>query len=241
MYKHIAAFMALAVGVMPQLTRAEDVTAPQPHEATAIDVALEPDAKMIQHADAANADLLKVFPKGFALDATHQPHITLVQRFVRTVDLPKVYSALSKVFARSHAASWTLQAFKYYYIPAGSIGVAGIVVRPTADLVKLQHEVIDAIAPFTVKTGNAAAFYTTPSEPDIQRPLVEYVSTFVPNASGKHFNPHVTTGIGPTEYLNKLLSQPFTPFTFSPAGASIYQLGDFGAARKKLKLFPLAQ
>jgi hypothetical protein len=183
----------------------------------------------------------KSLPERLSTRRTHQPHITLVQRYVLASALPKVYSALDKVFATSRAASWKLEAFKYYYIPAGSIGVAGIVVRSTADLVKLQHEVIDAVAPFTVKTGNAAAFYTTPSEPDIQSPLIEYVSTFVPNASGKHFNPHVTTGIGPTEYLNKLLSQPFIPFTFLPVGASIYQLGDFGAARKKLKLFALAQ
>ena len=38
---------------------------------TAIDILLEPDATMLQHAAANNARLLKVFPKGFALDATH--------------------------------------------------------------------------------------------------------------------------------------------------------------------------
>lgn len=32
-----------------------------------------------------------------------------------------------------------------------------------------------------------------------------------------------------------MLSQPFEAFTFSPAGASVYQLGDFGTASKKLK------
>ena len=43
---------------------------------TAIDIALEPDATMIQHAEAVNARLLKVFPKGFALGAKHHPHIS---------------------------------------------------------------------------------------------------------------------------------------------------------------------
>ena len=38
---------------------------------TAIDILLEPDATMLQHSAANNARLLKVFPKGFALDATH--------------------------------------------------------------------------------------------------------------------------------------------------------------------------
>ena len=35
---------------------------------TAIDILLEPDATMLGHAQANNARLLKVFPKGFALD-----------------------------------------------------------------------------------------------------------------------------------------------------------------------------
>jgi hypothetical protein len=45
---------------------------------TAVDILLDPDATMIQHAKAANARLLKVFPKGFALDASHAPHITML-------------------------------------------------------------------------------------------------------------------------------------------------------------------
>ena len=51
---------------------------------TAIDILLEPDATMLQHSADNNARLLKVFPKGFALDATHTPHITMLQCFVRT-------------------------------------------------------------------------------------------------------------------------------------------------------------
>ncbi|HVO26211.1 MAG TPA: hypothetical protein VMW56_21560 [Candidatus Margulisiibacteriota bacterium] len=44
---------------------------------TAIDILLKPDATMLQHTAATNERLLKVFPKGFALDASHRPHITL--------------------------------------------------------------------------------------------------------------------------------------------------------------------
>jgi len=59
----------------------------QPNSVTAIDIALEPDATMIQHAKDANARLLKSFPKGSALDETHHPHISILQQFVRTDDL----------------------------------------------------------------------------------------------------------------------------------------------------------
>jgi hypothetical protein len=51
--------------------------------------------------------------------------------------------------------------------------------------------------------------------------------------------PPVTTGVAPREYLNKILTEPFEPFTFSPAGVAIYQLGPFGTAAKKLKEWEL--
>jgi len=44
-----------------------------------------------------------------------------------------------------------------------------------------------------------------------------------------------TIGVGTEKYLNEMLAEPFPSFTFSPAGASVYQLGSFGTARKELK------
>jgi hypothetical protein len=32
-----------------------------------------------------------------------------------------------------------------------------------------------------------------------------------------------------------MLAEPFDAFTFSPAGAAVYQLGQFGTAAKRLK------
>jgi hypothetical protein len=207
----------------------------QENPVTAIDIALEPDATMIQHAEAANARLLKVFPKGFSLDATHRPHISMLQRYVRTADLDKVYAAAGKVLADEKVTSWKLKAFKYYYLPWKDIGLGGIVVEPTDDLLRLQQELIDAVAPFTEKTGTAAAFVTTPEDPEINQPTIDYVAAFVPEATGKKFNPHVTIGVAPQDYLKEMLAEPFDVFTFSPASASAYQLGNFGTARKELK------
>ena len=47
--------------------------AAQQNSVTAVDIALEPDATMMQHAKADNARLLKSFPKGFVLDADASP------------------------------------------------------------------------------------------------------------------------------------------------------------------------
>ena len=206
---------------------------------TAIDILLEPDATMLKHAEAVNARLLKVYPNGFALDATHRPHITLIQRFVRTADLDNVYAAVGKVLASANVNGMKLDAFKYYYIPDKDIGVSGIVARPTPELIKLQQDVIAAVAQFTVETGTSAAFVTTPDDPVINPALIEYVLAFVPKSSGEHFNPHVTTGVAPRNFLDKMLAEPFEKFTFSPTGAAVYQLGQFGTASKKLKEWDL--
>ena len=206
---------------------------------TAIDILLEPDATMLRHAEALNASHLKIFPQGFALDATHRPHVTMIQRFVRTADLDKVYDAANKVLARANVAAIKLEAFKYYYIPTKDLGLSGIVAKPTPELLKLQDDLIAAVAPFTVPSGNSGAFVTTPDDRVIDPFLIEYVSTFVPKSSGERFNPHVTTGLAPKTYLDKLLTEPFERFAFSPAGAAVFQLGQFGTAAKKLKGFDL--
>ena len=65
--------------------------------------------------------------------------------------------------------------------------------------------------------------------------MIQYVSVFVPKATGEHFNPHVSIGVAPKDYLDKTLAEPFHSFTFSPAGAAVYQLGPFGTAARKLK------
>ena len=89
------------------------------------------------------------------------------------------------------------------------------------------------------QTGTSEAFVTTPDDPVIDPLLIDYVATFVPKASGEHFNPHVTTGVALRDYLDKMLAEPFESFTFSPAGAAVYQLGQFGTAAKKLKEWDL--
>ena len=133
MLKNTNILTALCISLATLLGYAAPSSAQQ-NPATAINIALEPDAKMIQHAKAANARLLKAYPQGFALDATHQPHITMLQQFVRTADLDKVYAATAKVLANEKPTSWKLKAFKYYYIPDPPIGIAGIVIEPTEDL-----------------------------------------------------------------------------------------------------------
>lgn len=226
--------MACALVILGATAHAQQATP----AVTAIDILLEPDNTMLQHSQAVNDRLLKVFPKGFALDATHRPHITLVQRFVLTENLEKVYAAVGKVFASTDVTGLKLEAIKYYYIPDKDLGLSGIVIKPTPELIKLEMQVIDAVTPFTVKTGTSAAFVTG-DVPEVLPALITYVSDFVPKSSGENYHPHVTTGLAPREYLDKMIAEPFDTFTFSPEGAAVYQLGHFGTAAKKLHQFDL--
>jgi hypothetical protein len=210
---------------------------------TAVDIVLEPDATMIQHAQAANAGLLKNFPRGFALGDEHAPHMSVMGDYVYTAKLDKLFTAAGKVLASENVTSWKLKAFKYYYMPLKEIGLGGIVVEPTADLVRLQKELIDATAPFMAPAGSgtAAAFVTTPQDADINQATLDAVATYLADHTGEHYSPHVTIGVGTAEYLNALLAAPFPTFTFSAVGASVYQFGNFGTAAKQLHSFKLSQ
>jgi hypothetical protein len=201
----------------------------------AIDILLEPDATMLEHAQANNARLLQAYPQGFALDATHRPHITMLQCFVRAADLDQLCAAEGKVIAAAHVSAMKLEAFKFYYAPMGATGVAGICAQPTPELLALQADIIAAAKPFMLPTGPIGAFTAAHDDPATDAAIIGYVSTFVPKMSGEHFNPHVSTGVAPREYLDTMLAEPFDSFTFSPAGAAVYQLGPYGTAAKKLE------
>jgi len=127
-----------------------------------------------------------------------------------------------------------LEAFKYYYAPAGAVGVAGIARNRHGNL-KLQADIIAAMKPFNGGNRPIGAFTATARRSRIDAALIQYVSTFVPKMSGGNYNPHVSTGVAPIDYLDKMLAEPFQSFTFWPAGAAVYQLGPFGTAAKKLQ------
>ncbi len=215
---------------------------PAPQSAvTAIDVLLEPDATMLRHAEANNARLLKINLKGFALDAAHRPHITMLQAFVRTADLEQVYAAAGRAIAGADLSRMRLEAIKYYYAPAGADGVAGICAKPSPEILQLQAAIIAAVGPFMVDRGPIGAFTAPHDDPATDAALIEYVAAFVAKYAGQHFNPHVSTGVAPKAYLDKMITEPFEAFTFAPAGAAVYQLGPFGTAAKKLKEWNLKQ
>jgi phosphoserine phosphatase len=205
-------------------------------EVTAIDILLAPDEVMMDRAKEANERLRADYPKGFALDAVHAPHVTVIQRFVRTSDLNKVYAAIAQVLRGESPTSWELTATRYYDIPIEKLGLAGIVIEPTPDLLRLQQKLIDAVAPFNSDMATAEAFALRPDGKTISQAqaTIDYVTVFVPKSSGKNYNPHVTIGLGTHEFVDKLKAELFKSFTFKARAIEVYQLGEFGTAQKLL-------
>ncbi len=231
---------ALALGLT--LTSAGTTTAADEPAVTAIDLVLLPDATLTQKALAANARLRAADPQGFALDATHVPHVSVVQAFVRTADLEKVYEAVGQVVARAQPGRWPLKAIRYDFYPWGASGLGGIVIERTDAMLQYQQQLLDAIAPFTAApgTGTAAAFFTLPGEPAIDAPILNYVTQFATIAAGpQHYRPHVTIGQASEAFMTAMIAEPFEPFTTAPTRAAVYQLGNFGAARKPLHSWDL--
>lgn len=202
-------------------------------DVVAIDVLLHPDATMLAAAAEANAKLRGNYAEGFALDKLHTPHISMIQRFVRRDDLPRIYAELAKVFAEEPPTSLKLEAVGYYSLPVGDLGLAGIVVQPTAELRELQQRIIAVVEPLAVK-GTGEAFVPSPDGAAIAPSIVEYVNGYVPERSGKNFNPHVTVGLGRGPFVKRMIEAPFVTFTFKTTGASVYHLGNYGTAAVEL-------
>lgn len=125
----------------------------------AINILLDSDPATLERAQATNARLCRDYPDGFALAANNAPHITLLQRFVRT-------------------------ATGLYELTYKNLALVGIVIEPTEDLIRLQQKIIDAIAPFAEEKGTGEAFAPRPDGGAISQPTVDNANTFVGPRTG---------------------------------------------------------
>jgi hypothetical protein len=201
---------------------------------TAIDILLEPGDTMLARAKADNARLRENYPEGFALDAAHTPHISILQCYVRTRDLPKIISAVKRVVRVRKPGGMELMATDYdIYSSEQGVGLAVIAIARTPELLEYQKAVIDAARPFMVANGTADAFVPNENGAPIGKATVADIEAYI-HHSGDHYRPHVTIGLAHEALLRKMIAAPFTPLTFRIKCAGVYQLGDFGTARKKL-------
>jgi hypothetical protein len=208
---------------------------------TAIDILVNPDEPTVARAREANARMRQSVPNGFALDATHQPHITTLQRYVRTADLEKVFGVVEQVIADTDAASLAYRAIAIRHADWGvpGQGLAVLVLQPTAQVLDVQARLVAAITPFVESGGTAAAFVTDPGE-QISQSTRNWVEGYVPAQIGHgKYIAHITVGFATLEDLVTIEAEPFDAFDVHPASVAVYHLGNSGAARTRLKEWAL--
>jgi hypothetical protein len=211
-------------------------------ELTAIDILIDPDEAAMKRAREVNARLLESvpLPQGWALDDTHQPHITTLQRYVRTADLDELYDAVEKTVTATDLDALSYTAMKITHADWGFPGIA-----PTVLLVDVNDKVLDfqaallaAITPFVETGGSAAAFVADPGE-EISPTIIDWVEKFVPDqvGAGKYF-PHLTVGVATFDDLKVIEAEAFDAFAVRLASVAVYHLGNNDTARKLLKTWP---
>jgi hypothetical protein len=209
---------------------------------TAIDILIDPDEAAMKRAREVNARLLESvpLPKGWALDDTHQPHITTLQRYVRTAELDQVYDAVEKTVGETDLATLSYKAMKITHADWGFPGVAPTVlmVEVSDKVLGFQAALLAAITPFVESGGTAAAFVADPGE-EISSTIIDWVEAYVPDQIGKgKYFPHLTVGVATFDDLKVIEAEPFDAFAVHPASVAVYHLGNNGTARKLLKAWP---
>ena len=191
-----------------------------PARITAIDILLEPDATMLQHAAAEQRPIAQGLPEGLRprCDAHSAHHTAPVFRPHGGPGEPLCRRGTGVRGGQCHRDE--LEAFKLYYVPAGGdLGLAGICAKPTPEILKLQADVIAAASPSPGRRP-IGAFTAAHDNPAIGRGDHPVCSTFEKTGAGAN-SIRTSDRRAPTEDLDKMLAEPFESFTFSPAGAAV--------------------
>lgn len=206
---------------------------------TAIDILINPDLAMLTRAQAINARMLASIPTppGFALDDNHQPHVTVLQRYVRTAHLDRVFDAIQILLKTTETSALTLTAIGLAHMDIDNhpdAGLAAVIATPGPEILDFQDKLIETLRPFTESGGTDQAYVRTETEPDINAQTIDYIERYVPEHSGENFLPHITVGMATLSDLTNIEDEPFDPLPFSPTSISVYQLGNNGTAAKHL-------
>src|SRR5262245_35508956 len=152
---------------------------------TAIDILVNPDEQTLRHAHAWNARMRESVPDGFALDATHQPHITTLQRYVRTAALGDVYDAVRDALQSVDTDQLSYQGIAIRHAEWGipGQGLAVILIRPGQQVLDFQATLLAKVSPFAESGGTSAAFVADPGE-EITHSTFDWVERYVPGQIG---------------------------------------------------------
>jgi hypothetical protein len=205
-----------------------------PGEVIAVDVLLQPDHESSGRAVRINGLLRQSDPSGFALDASHLPHISVLQGYVEAKSLPAIYRAVEGVSTKLPLAGRQLTVLGLEHKPWGDQEITNIQIAKIRELEAFQADLVSAISPYLVKTGDGTAFLSSAGELDVDQETIEYVRTFVQKHTGAAFEPHITVGISDPDTARKVSAQQEAPPKLTIASVAVFQLGNVATARKQL-------
>ncbi|MBI1955422.1 MAG: 2'-5' RNA ligase family protein [Acidobacteria bacterium] len=191
----------------------------------AVDVALLLPEAVQERVRAINAALWEQEKAGFQFDATHLPHITLVQHFVRQKNMLALVESIDSIL---HSISPLLLRIT----EVGKMHTTShFLLERTPELQNLHERLMDAIAPLEEPPGTTAAFaFFANGEP--ARPSdVEWVAQYRSQASRNHYWPHITLGVGSPKESPK---EAIEPFDFAASRVALCHLGRFCTCRAVL-------
>lgn len=183
----------------------------------AIDIALLLPGSAADAATEINRRLDGGRPGGLTLDATHLPHITLVQLFVAEDRLGQLFPRLDRVAANFEPLEIRVRGLD------DESGTAMLALEENDTLLALHAALMETVREFEV-TGGAESFFTEGDLPARERD-VAWVAGYRADHSGPHFVPHVTVGHGSG-------GGPVVPFAFRAARLAACHLGRYCTCRR---------
>lgn len=198
----------------------------------AIDVLLTLPEDVYAQAVGLNKSVLENNPNNFKLDAQHIPHITLLQSYVKESDLPEIENQLVGLYKSIATESFLIDALQYK--KEHNENFASMGVEKSEALMALHEQVIALLKPYSVSNGFQESYVQNEDGTPIDDFTMAYVPKFVSDHSFEHYNPHISLGVAETTLLDSLAQHHFRPTTFKAPAIALYQLGNYGTARKLL-------
>jgi 2'-5' RNA ligase len=191
-------------------------------ELIALDVAILPPPDVSQKAVAISAALPTEDFQGLRLDASHLPHVTLMQLFARGDQLETLLGRLAAI------------AISTAPMPLRVTGAAkhgdtvAIAIENTPPLAALHERVMDALREFEHLGGGADAFV----DRDVRLRDVLWVAGYRAKSSLLSFMPHITLG-------HASRAPVIDPFTFEAVTVAVCHLGRFCTCRHVFRRWTL--
>lgn len=197
----------------------------------AIDVLLTLPEAVYDQAIQLNQAILKNQPDNFTLDQNHIPHITLLQCYILESDLPKIEQVLNGLYQSIKKESLWANELQYNRDKTESFASIGII--KSKPLMELHAKTIEVLKPY-LTNGTEKAYVRNADGSPIDQFTIDYVPKFVSHYSYENYNPHISLGVAKTSLLNDLEKNQFQEVKFQAKAVAIYQLGNYGTARKLL-------